>query len=851
MTIESVNGFLDGDRVVMLRRDGARVVERRVPAEHVSYLHGSEVTAEVARQLRASQFVASLAREGEWWRVGWRGDEARRFMCQDKQSPLVGWSIKTYEGDVDPVTRHMVDASVEVQRPRRAYLDLETDSRVPFSRKEEARILSWAVVDDEGFAAVDALEEDSDHAERALNYGMWEALSGYDQVVAWNGDGFDFPVMAARVDALGVRVDMRRFLLLDHMVLFKRMNMHSAESGEEKTSMALQAIAMAVLGEGKNDFDASKTWEEWAAGGERRERLARYNLQDTDLLRKLEAKTGYLDLAATLFQACRVFCDSRGLHPTRQMDGFLLRLGKERGHHFPTRVFSRSSTPEQFKGAYVMEPKFQGIARGVHVCDFASLYPSIILSWNMSPDTVVAGPVNGPVPAGMCRSPLTGTCFSTEKVGILPAALGELLRLRKEWNDKKASLPPGTSEWVDADRRSTAYKVAANSFYGVIGSSFGRYYDRAVAESVTQCGVWLLRETIGAVMERKWKAGYADTDSVYVSGPTKDEFGAFVDACNEELYPRKLREVGCVTNRIKLAYEKEFERIVFVSAKRYAGSFKHYKGKAATADSKPEVKGLEFKRGDAALLARRLQEEVILALMGGCEDVERFHLMVGRSRDYVLGEALPVEQVRLSKSLSKPLKEYVVKKKDDGTAAGQPPHVAVAKQMLERGLEVREGTRIEYVVTDGSSSPMKVAPAIDYTGTEADRYYLWESLVFPPTQRFLEAAFPTVKWDDWANVRPKKVRASAARAAAAGQGGLFAAMEAPEEIGPFVVRLPTGEGHGARWEAAKAAFARHPGRRAVRVVVALEGGAEAELAVPTRVSGSAALREELRGLGAA
>lgn len=844
--MDYVTGYEDGRAVVLRRRreDGTAEV-RRVPADYAMFLRGEDVGADLERQLRGSRHVATLTREDGWVRVGWASAEARRFMSQDRTSPLASRGIPTYEADVDPVVRHLVDTGASVQLPRRVYLDIETDSRVPFARKEEMRLLSWALVDDTGRAHLAVLEEDADGAERDLLGELFEALAPYDQVAAWHGDGFDFPVLAARAERAGLRVGWRDWLWLDHLVLFGRMNMHSAESGEEKQSMRLQSIAMAVLGEGKDDFDAAHTYEAWAAGGEERERLARYNLKDTDLLRRIEQKTGYIDLFATLCQTCGVFGDTSGLNPVRQMDGFLLRLARARGHRFPTREF-RPDVAERFKGAFVMEPQAKGIERDVHVADFASLYPSIIITWNMSPDTLVPVPVNGPLPSGRSRSPLTGAGFTTERVGILPDALRELLRLRVEWNEKKAASPPGTPAWHDADRRSTAYKVAANSFYGVMGTPFSRYYQRTVAEAVTQCGVWLIRETIAAAQVKGWRVVYGDTDSLFVAGSTKEDFEAFVAWCNAELYPRLLRSQGCVENRIKLAYEKAFARVVFVSAKRYAGAYAHYKGKAATADSKPEVKGLEYKRGDAALLARRLQERVIAMLMAGEENLEEYRAVLYAAREHVLLDPLPVEEVRLSKSLQKPLEEYAQRTKLDGTAAGQPPHVTVAKLLAARGQEVSEGTRIEYVVADGSASPARVIPAEDYTGVEADRIYVWESLVYPPTERLLTAAFPhaEAEWGEWARARAPKRGASKAAKARAGQPDLFGQGGILE---PLEVRLTSSE----QIERVRELLRRHPGERPVRLRVVMAGGAEALLTTPLRVDGSARLMGALKALGAA
>jgi hypothetical protein len=81
--------------------------------------------------------------------------------------------------------------------------------------------------------------------------------------------------------------------------------------------------------------------------------------------------------------------------------------------------------------------------------------------------------------------------------------------------------------------------------------------------------------------------------------------------------------------------------------------------------------------------------------------------------------------------------------------------------LKERGQDISEGTRVEYVVLDdeATSAAKRFLPAEDYRG-ECDRHYVWESLVYPATQRLLEAAFPAqaTQWAAWARSRPPKVR---------------------------------------------------------------------------------------------
>ncbi len=875
-----VNAYVDGEKIVLLSRRGDRIDFTQVPAEYVTFLRQRDLTAEFERTIRSSSSIRSIKVDGAWMRIAWIGDLARRDMVQGRPdwdpitrekkvmpSPFMSLGVSLYEGDVDPIRRYMTDTGAGVQSPRRCYLDIEADSRVPFSEKEKARILMWSicVLDAENkpqHVASGVLEEDTDASERAMLEAMWRALEPYDQVLAWNLDNYDGPMITSRSDRVGVRIDPRRWLWLDHLALFKRMNMHAAESGDEKQSMALQNIAMSVLGEGKEETPpevvaafgnkplGAMTWELWAAGGKWRELLHAYMLKDTALLAMIEAATGYATLFDTIADVCRVFPNTRGLNPTEQVDGFLLRLGLEQGTHFPTKLYRESV--EQFPGAYVMQPKTNGVATDIHVGDFASLYPSIILTWNMSPETKVNAPINGPIADGCCRAPSTGITFSVEKEGILVAALREMLRLRKWWNDKKASLPPGTPEWKEADRRSTAYKVAANSFYGVISSPFSRYYDREIGESITQNGAWLIKQTIAAAEERGMRAIYCDTDSIFIEGSSRTAFEEFVRWCNEELYPSLLKACGCKENLIKLAYEKQFARIVFTSAKRYAGVYVHYKGKAARPlprpgeefdekiHSRPEIKGLEYKRGDTALLARRLQERAIYTVLSGETRRSYYEELIDSALNHVLRDELTVEEVRFAQALTKSLREYVTRVKKDGTAGAELAHVAVAKILKERGREITKGTRIEYIVTDGSSAPNQVAPAEDYDGKNADRFFLWEDRVWPATARFLEAAFPTWDWKRWDRVRPPKPKLPPKSARPL--PGQVALVLDPEE--PF--RLIISEEAGDMLAPIAEVLRRHPGKRPLEVVVMLRDGSTATMASRALfVSGSTEMLDEL------
>lgn len=773
-----VNAFHAGNSVILVRPDGSF---SRAPARLSAYIKTPDLTADHLRALRGHRGVKSIQRDdaGGWTCIDFVDRDWRERLC----TQLEEFGLETYEGDLSAVLRYLVDEEPVIAAPRPVYLDIETDSRVPFTKKEQARILCWALVDeDEKTVATGLLEADTDEAEAALLMKLWRALEPFHQIRTWNGDRFDKPVILARtLKVHGLPINPSRWLWLDHLEQFKRSNMMAAESGEEKQSYSLNAVAMALLGEGKHDFDASKTWEAWSAGGAKRQELLDYCVQDTRLMPKIEAETGYCSLLSTIAEVCGIFADSKAVNPQNQVEALMLRLYKRRAMKPRTRFYKPDQVREQFKGAFVMQPKGRGILRDVHVCDFASLYPSIIISFNISPETRQPRPLDpnagrpSYLPAlpynpdaerlpGCANAPLTLHHFSQEIPGILAEAIAEMIALRKEWNDRKSKYPPGTPEWKECDRRSTAYKIAANSFYGVVGAPTSRFFDRASAEAVTQVGVWLLELTIKAAEARGLRVVYGDTDSCFIMGCTDDEFGRFVDWCNTSLYPQALLDRGATRNKVKLAYEKAFARLVFVSAKRYVGRYSHYKGTAATVDSKPEIRGLEYKRGDVLRMARDMQLEAIhhLLQVDAEPDPDAAHAIVERWRAGVLEGELVLADFLQAKTLSKPLSGYKIKPKKDGTASAQPPHVMVAQELKRRGRDVGEGTKVAYFCADGAAKQKRYLPAEDWElgveGKDVDRYELWESAVYPPTQRLLEAAFPAGGWDKWEKARPPKQR---------------------------------------------------------------------------------------------
>lgn len=794
------NAVWQGNRVCLLERVGDRVVKRDVLAEYSCFIPAHQIEPVLSEVTRSSR-VRGARKEGDWYRVRFASWNDRKDVCAPERG--VGTSVMQrngldcYEADLNPVKRWLVDNDVEIQRPRRVYLDIEADSRVPFSEKSRARILCWVLVDhDTGRTVLGMLEADTDAAERDLLEDLWFELQDFDQVAAWYGGdakedsyGYDFPMIVSRSKRLGINVDPRRWLWVDQLEIFKKFNASSGESGDEKATLSLDSVAKKLLGheEGKLEgVDGSMSWLLWELGnahyiangvdyGPGRPLLGRYCVRDTGLLRRVEEKTGFLELLYVIGEACGCFPDNYGSKGVNYVENFVMRLGHRQGMRFPSNWRDTGRNP--FDGARVFEPTETGIIHNVHVCDFSGMYPSIIQTFNLSYEThapelravkgttrpaylahVKESEAAAVLPPGYCRIPITGEAFRTSPPGILVQTVDAVREKRKYYDKKKAGLTPGTHEFIGAERGAQGAKIFVNTFFGVASSPFSRLYKREVGEAITQTGVWLIETVAREATKRGMRFLYGDTDSGYIAGTTEAEFRTFIKELNEVVFPALLKDLGCTRNMIDIAYEKEFETLILLpSKKRYAGRYRHYKGKLATAESKAEIKGLEYKRGDTAKICREFQRRTIELLLSGDERLETYVALVAEERARVLDGALDSSEFVMSKRMSGSIESYSVKKKNNGDDSAQPIHVQVARRMRELGMDVSEGTRVQYVVVDAADN-LKAVPLCEYVPGSEDRFYLWENLVYPATQRVLEACFKTHDWRLYERARPPKPR---------------------------------------------------------------------------------------------
>jgi len=806
--VEVVSGWHDNDTVYLLeRKEDDKFKLHKHYAQWSFFLKGADENDCQAIKEVDGRIVPFFDKASDYVRF----DCGNRWARKDMVELLSNNDINVLEGDVSPLTRFLSDKNCQYEIAKNfkiGFFDLETDSRVKFERAIEgkAAILSWALCDAQGnhwedivdekdpFASFEEMEVDPE-SEKKILLRFLKLAEQFDVLMAWNGDGFDFPVIQERCKSLGINVVWKQWNFLDSLEVYKKYNVANEGSGEQKQSFKLEHVAQYLLGEGKHDFDSSKTWEAWAKGSESRQKLLDYNVQDTALLPRIEEKSGYIQLHFVVCQICNLFPNSWSLNATIQGDGFLLKLGDEFDYRFPTRHYT--DIPEKFKGAYVMKPLKLGAIDNVHVADFAGLYPSIMRTWNMSLDTKLKEPNET-----CCKLPDRETYFETTRRGIVPMALDRLVAQRAEYQKLLAQAQPGSKEWVKYKQLSSAFKIVANSFYGIVGSAFSRFFDKDVAEGVTQTGKWLLLEVIEESKRQGLEPLYGDSDSAFVSGDA-EKFQEVVDYLNNS-WTERLKEFGVYgKHHIKLEFEKSFNRLIILAKKRYAASLAGYKGKEATDDAR-EIKGLEYRRGDTIILAREFQKEIIDSLLApDLPSPNNVWEIVKKHHKKILNGELTLEQVTLSKGLQRAPNTYgvnytketcattysrkvetgeffkngkpktrTIKRKCEYDFGGKhpmtspvcpecgaernkstpPAHVRVANKMIEAGEHVEESDKVFYIIAKPDDPKDKKAnpyPAHwDNALQKVDRQYYWTKLIYPPTLRILEVVYPEEPWSD-------------------------------------------------------------------------------------------------------
>ena len=616
-----------------------------------------------------------------------------------------------------------IDVDEKDQRYSSIAFDLEVyqDRIIMASMKSEnfEKVLSLAKIDR---PFVEYVEDEGELLERFVEIVRDRDV---DILTGYNTDEFDFSVLREAAErnnvtlALGrdgERMKFNRRGRFSAARLKGRMHLdlypfvdHVLSPGLDAENLDLDSVAEEMLGEKKDDM----TWEEMKESWKNREGLeefADYCLRDSELALELadEIVPQIMELSKLVgtipFDTCR-------LTYGQLTENFLLREAYQRNILAPNRPSQQRRTDRRNEGAYsggfVYTPD-SGLYENIALFDFRSLYPTVMVAHNISPDTL---DVDGCEEAFQLED--FDYDFCQDEQGFFPELIEGLVEERYEIKNEMKQKDKSSAEYQSLYNRQQAEKILANSFYGYLGYNGARWYSRESAEATTAMGRKYIEDTIDTAEDLGFEVVYGDTDSVFLKKEDiREEMDEFLNIVNDDL-----------PEFMELEFEGFFTRGLFTSTESGEGAKKKY----ALLDEEGSMKitGFEQVRRDWSPIAKETQKKVLRAVLE--DDVDKAVKIVEDTIENLQSGEVPVEKLKIYTTLTKPPEEY-------GSTA---PHVEAAKKAKKKGDDIPPETTITYVITSGGGSISSRARLLKYADSYDSEYYV-ENQVIPVALRVLK-----------------------------------------------------------------------------------------------------------------
>ena len=552
-----------------------------------------------------------------------------------------------------------------------------------------------------------------------------------DVVTGWNIQLFDIPYICKRLDrVLGEKL-MKRFsnwglvtegkifiqgrehitfdvgglTQLDYLDLYKKFTYKAQES------YRLDYIAEVELGQKKLDHSEFDTFKDFYTHGW--QKFIEYNIVDVELVDRLEDKMKLIELALTMAYDAKVnYADV--FYQVRMWDNIIYNYLKRRNIVIPPKI--RSDKNEKYAGAYVKEPS-PGKYDWVVSFDLNSLYPHLIMQYNISPETlldekhptasvdrILKEEINFELykDNAVCAN---GAMYRKDVRGFLPELMekmyGDRVIFKKKMIQAKKDYEKTPTvalekEIARCNNIQMAKKISLNSAYGAIGNQYFRYYKLANAEAITLSGQvsirWIeqkMNEYLNKLLSTT-EEDYviaSDTDSIYLNlGPLvnkffgnksgdktavvsllnkicEEKFEPYIDQCYQNL----ATYVSAYDQKMQMKRENIADRGIWTAKKRYILNVWDSEG-VRYEDPKLKVMGIESVKSSTPAPCRKMLKDAFKILMTGTED--DMISFIDKSREEF--KKLPPEQVSFPRSVSDVIK---YKSHSDIYVKGTPIHV--------------------------------------------------------------------------------------------------------------------------------------------------------------------------------
>ena len=636
-----------------------------------------------------------------------------------------------------------------------------------------------------------------------------------DVVTGWNTRFFDVPYLVNRIHKLlgeayvkrlspwgmierrdittmgrtQTAYELKGISNLDYLDLFKKFGY----SYGPQESYKLDHIAHVVLGEKKLSYEEYGNLH--TLYKHNHQKFIDYNIKDVELVDRIEDKMGLITLCMTMAYKGGVnYNDTFGT--TTIWDTIIYRKLHENNIVIP---FIEDKVKTFYPGGYVKEPQV-GIHENLVSFDLNSLYPSIIMQYNMSPETIADGEItNVDIEQILTRSQrpnnkgkalaANGQYFNTQKVGIIPMIIDEMYqervgikadmiqaqkKLQKVDKNDKQELYAIERKISIAENRQVAIKILLNSLYGAMGNKYFRFFDQRIAEAITLTGQLTIRwaeYALNAFLNRTMQTtsfkDYVvaiDTDSLYVSlddivnkfnpkNPidfldkiASDTLETVLDKSYADLYDM----LGGVSNRMVMKREVIADRGIWTAKKRYILNVQDNEG-VRYKEPKLKVMGIEAIKSSTPEPCRDALKELFKVIMTSNE--AQVQQSIEQFKNYF--KTLPSDEIAFPRGVSK-VKEY----KDNNTIykKGTPIHVRGSllynKQLHDLALtkkyaQIQNGDKIKFLYLR-TPNPIKenVIAFPDYLPEEFNlRKYIDFELQFQKT--FLDPIDPILDAVGW------------------------------------------------------------------------------------------------------
>lgn len=446
-----------------------------------------------------------------------------------------------------------------------------------------------------------------------------------DVLTGWNVDNFDVAYMETRSkNQAYASPRFRNYAVFDLMKGYEKLH-------KGKTFLKLEYVSQKELGVGK--LPRTKIHEMFKND---REKLCVYNLWDVELTRKIDIVKNIINFHLNLswFAGCELH---KTVFQEPLVDKYLLH--EVNGVvNVPSKDMLEKTTGK-YEGAYVDKP-VSGKYTNVGMIDFASMYPRIILSCNLSVETKVNKSyikddgttgfktVIKDVGDREIFNMPSGIKYLKEPKGLIPRIVENLLVMRDGIKKEMRAEEKGSVEYKALWEQQRAVKYFTNAVYGVLGSNIFRLADRDVASDITNTGRILIKFTMDEVDKMGYKPLYADTDSVFFETDKDNleeavEVGLKVEKRMNELY-YDLAETwnGRETNINEMKLEKVYQSWIQSGAKkRHIGAV----GWDIDTDEKfithlpikkrLDIKGLDIVRSNVPEITKEVQEYILITAL--------------------------------------------------------------------------------------------------------------------------------------------------------------------------------------------------------------------------------------------